>query len=98
MSRLILLLFALLFWAAPASAEITCGDAEYSCVETDTASTGGIRLTSYCSREAGTRSCRDSAPLDECTATRASVNCTRTNRRCVDYRNGECRQWRLTYS
>lgn len=98
MSRLILLLFALLFWAAPASAEITCADAEYSCVETDTASTGGIRLTSYCSREAGTRSCHDSAPLDECTAVRASVNCTRTNRRCVDYRNGECRQWRLTYS
>ncbi|KIC21344.1 conjugal transfer protein TraN [Leisingera sp. ANG-Vp] len=98
MNRLILLLGALLLWSAPAAAEVTCEEAEYSCVETDTASTGGIQLTSYCSREAGTRSCRDSAPLDECVAPRGSTICDRTNRRCVDYRNGECRQWRLTYS
>ncbi len=95
-------LFALIGWfvflAVPAAAEITCEQPEYSCYDTETAKAGGIKLASYCSREAGTQQCTDSSPLNQCTKVAASVKCTRTSKTCIDQRNGKCRQWRFNYS
>ncbi|ATG41709.1 conjugal transfer protein TraN [Phaeobacter piscinae] len=86
-------------WASPVSAEISCSDPSYECLEwSDGTTTGGVSLGRYCVRYAGIQDCVDSDPMDECSAVRASLNCNRTERSCVDYRNGKCRQWRLTYS
>lgn len=98
MIHLLATLWLALLWAAPANAGITCSDPVYTCLETGAASAGGLQLAPYCAREAGTRTCRDTAPVDECTALRASLACTDAVPTCVDYRNGECRQWRHTYT
>ena len=98
MIRYVGLLSTALLWGSTAMAEITCDTPLYACLETASSSAGGIELAPYCAFEAGTRTCQDDAPVDECTALRASLACTDTAPECVDYRNGVCRQWRHTFT
>lgn len=98
MIRYVGLLSAAFLWSGTAVAEITCDTPLYACLETASSSAGGIQIAPYCAFEAGTRTCQDDAPVDECTALRASLACTDTAPECVDYRNGACRQWRHTFT
>lgn len=96
--HIVLAAILLLPVAREAQGKITCSAPEYTtCTDHTTATVGGIRLKQYCAREAGTRDCVDSAPLNQCQGVAPSKKCTRTSRKCVDYRNGACRQWRLTF-
>lgn len=68
------------------------------CTNEGGATAGGISLTSHCTRYAGTQNCVDTAPLDQCEALSASSKCSRTSQTCVEYKNGDCRQWRSEFS
>ncbi|MFY1709665.1 conjugal transfer protein TraN [Tritonibacter scottomollicae] len=94
-----LLLSLFQVWVSPAVAAITCTDPTYDCVEwSDGELVGGINIGRHCARYAGRQDCVDSDPINQCTALQASAKCERTNRECVDYKNGACRQWRERFS
>lgn len=94
-----LALLMTLFAPCAPSAREACATPVYNlCTDEGSATVGGIRLTPHCIRHVGTQSCVDTSPLDQCAALRNSQRCHQTSRTCVDYRNGECRQWRHEYS
>lgn len=99
MCRILMLLGSIFFLAAPAQAQVTCEPADYQCVEwSDGATVGGISVGRYCMRYAGVQNCVDKNPEDQCSALRASLNCTQDSETCIEHENGQCRQWRHEFT
>ena len=98
MTRVLWIVAAAVFLGpAAAGARENCEAPEYECQKTTSATVAGFRLEGYCAKAVARQSCVDTSPLNECVATEASVKCTQVDSKCVDYRNGECRQRRQRF-